>query len=542
MAATRRSSACASGASSSATWLASSRVGARISPRGADAVRGRSPACSRASTARPKASVLPEPVCARPRTSRPARASGNARVWMANGMVKPRRASVVTRASGRPSCAKSRGCGAVCAAAASSRASISETWSRVDGVRVAGPLLRRWWDGRGRRVETRPPLPWVGRGIEVTPDDEGRGVSQADPGSIEMESTHKQRPRGQLARGRDGSCAVSTYNGSSRGKCSRLRWTHRPDLPLPRRLLPVMPSAPAPGRRTTTRLLGAVIVAALAVGTGTLIAEAPWSEAAPARGTQSLPTTTAPLDAQLAQPAAPPATSRNLTGAPTRRSPAGAGPDATRLSTFWGVDVSWPQCNGGIPPLTPGFAVVGVNGGRPFTDNPCLSEQVAYAKGRTGYAAYINLDAPRGEDPRSYGRRSALDGLARARRAGLDVATIWLDVEVLNHWSHDAATNAAVINGAAEALQSRGLTAGIYSSVDMWHDITGGAKVTLPVWLATSVIDYRDVQPLCRDGLGGRPAEMAQYVASANGKLIDINVLCNNVIPDVVTRFTAGAP
>src|SRR3954462_1538002 len=308
------------------------------------------------------------------------------------------------------------------------------------------------------------------------------------------------------------------------------------------RLLPVMPSAPAPGRRTTTKLLGAAIVAALAIGTGTLIAEGPWSEAAPARGTQSRPPPTAPLDAQLAQPAAPPATSRNLTGAPVRRSPAGAGPDATRLSTFWGVDVSWPQCNGGIPAPPPGFAVVGVNGGRPFTDNPCLSEQVAYAKGRTGYAAYINLDAPRGDDPRGYGRRSALDGLARARRAGLDVATIWLDVEVLNHWSHDAATNAAVINGAAEALQSRGLTAGIYSSVDMWHDIPGGAKGTLPVWLATSVIDYRDVQPLCRDGLGGRPPEVAQYVASANGRLIDINVLCNNAIPDVVTRFTRGTP
>jgi hypothetical protein len=301
-----------------------------------------------------------------------------------------------------------------------------------------------------------------------------------------------------------------------------------------------MRSAPAPGRRTTTRLLGVAIVGALAIGLGALAAEAPWSEAAPPRTTPSLPLTSAPLDAQLAPPAAPPATSRHVTSAPHRRTPAGAAPDATRLSTFWGVDVSWPQCNGGIPALAPGFAVVGVNGGRPFTDNPCLSEQVSYAKGLSGYAAYLNLDAPHGEDPRSYGKRSALDGLARARRAGLDVSTVWLDVEVLNHWSHDGAVNVAVINGAAAALQARGLTAGIYSSVDMWQDITGGATVTMPVWLATSVIDYRDVQPLCSNGLGGHPAEMAQYVASANGRLIDIDVLCNNAIPDVVTRFTAG--
>jgi len=34
---------------------------------------------------------------------------------------------------------------------------------------------------------------------------------------------------------------------------------------------------------------------------------------------------------------------------------------------------------------------------------------------------------------------------------------------------------------------------------------------------------------------------MAQYVASSGGKLIDIDVLCNNAVPDVVTRFTAGA-
>jgi hypothetical protein len=298
-------------------------------------------------------------------------------------------------------------------------------------------------------------------------------------------------------------------------------------------------AAPAPGRRTTTRLLGCAIVAALAVGTGTLLAEAPWSEAAPPRTTLPGSAATGPLDAQLAHPAAPPAATRSLTDTRHHRRPAGTGPEASRLSTFWGVDVSWPQCNGGIPTLAPGFAVVGVNGGRPFTDNPCLAEQMSYAKGVSGYAAYLNLDAPRGEDPRSYGQRSALDGLARARRAGLDVSTVWLDVEVLNHWSHDAATNVAVINGAAAALQSRGLTAGIYSSVPMWQQITGDAHVTMPVWLATSVIDYRDVQPLCLTGLGGRPAEMAQYVASAGGRLIDIDVLCNNAIPNVVTHFTA---
>jgi hypothetical protein len=294
-----------------------------------------------------------------------------------------------------------------------------------------------------------------------------------------------------------------------------------------------MQTVPPAGRRTSTRLLGVAIVASLAVGAGALIANASGPEAAPgkpAAQTDSGPFA-APLDPQVAPPTSAPKRPVHSAGA--------GGTQATRLSTFWGVDVSWPQCDG-IPSLAAGFATVGVNGGRPFTDNPCLAQQVAYAKQRSGYAAYLNLDAPRGEDPKSYGARAALDGLARARRAGLHAQTIWLDVEVLNHWSDDAAMNVAVINGAASALQSRGITVGIYSSVPMWQAITGGASVTMPVWLATSVLDYRDVQPLCKAGLGGRPAEMAQYVASANGQLIDIDVLCNNAIPDVVGRFTAG--
>jgi hypothetical protein len=299
----------------------------------------------------------------------------------------------------------------------------------------------------------------------------------------------------------------------------------------------MLPADPTPGRRTaSTRLLGLAIAAAVLVGAGILLSQAPWSEAALPSGALPAPAASAPTGG-LAQPAGPPSSSRALRDSTGRA----ADGRATRLATFWGVDVSWPQCDGGIPALSAGFAVVGVNGGRPFTDNPCLGEQVGYGRQRSGYSAYLNLDAPRGEDPRSYGKRAALDGLARAQAAGLRLTTVWLDVEVLNHWSTDAATNVAVINGAAAALQSRGITAGIYSSVDMWQEITGGAQVTMPVWLATSVIDYRDVQPLCRTGLGGNPAVMAQYVASADGKLIDVDVLCNNAIPDVVRMFTAGA-
>jgi hypothetical protein len=74
----------------------------------------------------------------------------------------------------------------------------------------------------------------------------------------------------------------------------------------------------------------------------------------------------------------------------------------------------------------------------------------------------------------------------------------------------------------------------------MWEQITGGGRLSMPLWLATSVTDYRDVQPLCRSGVGGQPAMLAQYVAATDGKLIDVDVLCNDALPGVVGTFIAG--
>src|SRR5205823_13853627 len=39
-----------------------------------------------------------------------------------------------------------------------------------------------------------------------------------------------------------------------------------------------------------------------------------------------------------------------------------------------GFDISFPQC-GEPEPASPAFSVVGVNGGRAFTGNPCLARQ-----------------------------------------------------------------------------------------------------------------------------------------------------------------------
>ena len=251
------------------------------------------------------------------------------------------------------------------------------------------------------------------------------------------------------------------------------------------------------------------------------------------------PPTNAGLATQLPTSVRPPT---HVTPSPTHAaSKTTAAPQgATYLSTGWGIDISWPQCDVvGALRVTPGFVVVGLTDGRPFTANPCAPAEAAYAHSRTGYSAYLNIDAPRVGSAAGYGRRVALDGLARLAAAKLTAPTIWLDVETLNHWA-DPVTNVTVINAALRTIQAAGLTAGIYSSRPMWQQITGGASVNVPVWLAMSITDPRQLGPGCRQGFGGRPAVMAQYVATDGQHLVDVDVLCARSLPRSVQMFSPG--
>ena len=62
------------------------------------------------------------------------------------------------------------------------------------------------------------------------------------------------------------------------------------------------------------------------------------------------------------------------------------------------MDVSWPQCNDGLPE-TFGFAVVGVNRGLTFSENDCLVAQLEWA-GR-GADVYLNTANPGRTTPAS---------------------------------------------------------------------------------------------------------------------------------------------
>ncbi|HEX5417114.1 MAG TPA: hypothetical protein VFZ25_15730 [Chloroflexota bacterium] len=170
----------------------------------------------------------------------------------------------------------------------------------------------------------------------------------------------------------------------------------------------------------------------------------------------------------------------------------------------YGYDISFPQCKSGLPGVVSGQHVVGVNGGRPFTANPCFSAEIKWANaGNPRPALYMNLDYPRGAElgfssngPRgkcgandqgckmfNYGFNAASDA---ARRAGSFGQTVWwLDIETANYWSPNAALNAEIIRGALNYFQSHKLAVGIYSISPMWHKIAGGYAPGVPLWVAS---------------------------------------------------------
>jgi hypothetical protein len=185
-----------------------------------------------------------------------------------------------------------------------------------------------------------------------------------------------------------------------------------------------------------------------------------------------------------------------------------------------GYDVSYPQC-GHVLPSTHAFGVVGVNGGRPTTANPCLSTQLAWAWNSSGAVRsqpkaqlYLNTANPgdslssittwptTGSTPYGicsgtrtsacswqYGWNRAHDSVvtffgpaAPAAHAGPASYIWWLDVETSNSWQSVAADakaqNRATLEGMTAYLASRGAAVGLYSTSYQWGQIVGSTPVT----------------------------------------------------------------
>ena len=75
------------------------------------------------------------------------------------------------------------------------------------------------------------------------------------------------------------------------------------------------------------------------------------------------------------------------------------------------------------------------------------------------------------------------------RAQGLQPQIWWLDVETAEGWVTSAAAqpaNAAVVQGALDALTAAGKTAGIYCTWYQWGQITGSymPPARVPIWVA----------------------------------------------------------
>lgn len=221
-----------------------------------------------------------------------------------------------------------------------------------------------------------------------------------------------------------------------------------------------------------------------------------------------------------------------------------------------GYDISYPQC-GGPYPTNVAFAIVGVNGGRVFSANPCLADQLRWG-GDSAAEVYLNTGnpgpalssfwplgqaTPRFCDPNNpdsadcaydYGWNAAQYSYqqvesayaARSIAANPNLTAWWLDVETSNSWRADTTLNVAALQGQVDYLRSRGVTRlGFYSTTVQWGTITGGTQVfaPMPSWGAGATSEKVAKQHCVstRGFTGGRLA-MVQYIY--NG--FDANVRC----------------
>lgn len=235
----------------------------------------------------------------------------------------------------------------------------------------------------------------------------------------------------------------------------------------------------------------------------------------------------------------------------------------------YGIDVSYPQCGEQLPERV-AFAIVGVNGGRVHSPNPCLGNDGADPSllewaGRDAQL-YVNTGNPgpgisrfwpSGQaEPREcrnegmlvgadtldcaylYGWNAAEDSYRTALDAYVSLGwadatadripwatTWWLDVETANSWRTDRPLNVAALEGARDYLESMEVAeVGFYSTPRMWERITGGtdAFADHPAWHAGAA-DIDDARDRCAEpAFTGGELRMVQWVQDG----LDHNIRC----------------
>ncbi|UDY24815.1 hypothetical protein [Nocardioides sp. Kera G14] len=254
---------------------------------------------------------------------------------------------------------------------------------------------------------------------------------------------------------------------------------------------------------------------------------------------------------------APPSTTPSAsTATPT---PSGSAPSATPAPSITvpslptltdeglveGADISWPQCPKGtgipqrrtmgspMPRSSATFVLIGLTNGPGFTPNPCLAQQVAWAKERHLLAAaYSVISWPSAAQLAQYGSpfkagyAQAQFNIATMKAAGLDSPAVWLDVEPVPDfgWPVDVQKNAEVVQGAAKAYADATFQVGVYSTTAMWRNIVGDLRLGVREWRAAGHTSRAEALARCgpeRSIQGGTPV-LTQWVEDGR----DVDVTC----------------
>lgn len=189
-----------------------------------------------------------------------------------------------------------------------------------------------------------------------------------------------------------------------------------------------------------------------------------------------------------------------------------------------GVDMSWPKANCRIPTrFLRSWAIVGVDDGLDFTENPCLRAETARV---SGYALYANTGYPDDAFGHSftkaplrcakndavciaydYGYANGVYTVKYAAAEGVHATQWWLDVETDNSWTNNTYVNRASIAGEAAAIKHETLIGqvGVYSYPGQWNLITGNWRNGMPNWSATGSVARSVAKSFCagEDFTGG---------------------------------------
>jgi hypothetical protein len=197
-----------------------------------------------------------------------------------------------------------------------------------------------------------------------------------------------------------------------------------------------------------------------------------------------------------------------------------------------GYDISYPQCGRYMSDAFVGFAIIGLNYGRPLTANPCFATQWEWAKTHDGVAVYVNMSDPGTGTARQRGSLIVADLKERLPSSNVEIGTpVWLDIEKENTWT-SSQRSVEVIQTVVTGLTQAGYPVGIYAAPTHWLEIAFNARVKVPIWLAlgyysTTAKGVADAKLACNElGFGDRKPSIVQFVSSDGISRRDRNIMC----------------